>query len=154
MSLRSDGTFHLFQFDIEAYLGKLLQQSIRTLEHFESNVIERQESRSLVVVLLGYIFYSENREKWFAGLTLLELPVDGAPVRRIHDEIRSYSTRPPGNQIYQDLNGRLAFFRNIPLLTGHELTCLTNEMSQDLQGIPFPDLNLIILKTKPSPFPL
>jgi hypothetical protein len=153
MMLRPDGTFHLFQFDVEAYLGKLLQQSIRTLEHFQSELIERQESRSLVVLLLGYIFYSENREKWFAGLTLVELPVDGAGVRRIHDEIRGYSVRPPGNQIYDDLEGRLAFFRHIPLPNVHQLNCLTTEMSGNVQGIPFPDLNLIVLKSKPAQVP-
>jgi hypothetical protein len=146
ISLLSDGLFHNFQFNIEGYLGQTLQQAAKALEHFEVDVIECQDSGSLVILLLGYIFYSENREKWFAGITLLELPVDGRPIKRLHDEIRGYRVRPPGNQIYEDLSDCLQIFRQVPLHRTAMISCLTNETTESIEGIPFADLNLILIR--------
>jgi hypothetical protein len=82
----ADNQVHLFQFDIYGFLSKQLGDNGHTIDSFEVDIIEKCPDQQSVIVAITYLYYSEEREKWYHVLTLLELPVDGKPFRRLHRE--------------------------------------------------------------------
>jgi hypothetical protein len=140
-----DDQFRLFQFDVEAFLARLMKQSIQTLESFETDVIEKCEAKASVIVSIGYIFYSQKRERWDIGVSLVELPVDGRVTRQLHDEFVGYELRPQGQQLREDLKRRMRQFANLHLDERAKDSFVTSEShGGDVRLIAAPQFNLII----------
>ena len=147
-----DGQVKFFQFDVARYLGRILQQSTKFLETYEVDIIEKSEERAAVIVEIGYVFYSEKHGMWYAAVDLVEVPVDGKPVKVLHQETKKYESRL-GDQVLSEMAQNMSLFGRLTSRRDERLNYMINENlpEKDIDGIRLvrvPDFNLIIADEK------
>lgn len=140
-----DQHFRLFQFDVEGFLAKQTRDDGQELESFEVDIIEKCEDRESVILSISYLFYSEERGKWYNVFTLLELPVDGKPFRPLHREALAYPSRPSESKLQEGLSLSIRQFQRIHLPVLHNFSFLTTETQGEVRTVPLPELNTIVI---------
>ena len=151
-----DGQIKFFQFDVARYLGRILQQSTKFLETYEVEIISKNEENATVVVEIGYVFYSEKRGVWYAAVDLVEVPVDGKPVKVLHQETKRYETRS-GDQLVHEMAEYMAVFRSLSVQKDERMNYMIteNQPENDIEGVRLikaPDWNLVIADEKNGRF--
>lgn len=151
-----DGQIKFFQFDVARYLGRILQQSTKFLETYEVDIISKNEENATVVVEIGYVFYSEKRGVWYAAVDLVEVPVDGKPVKVLHQETKRYETRS-GDQLVHEMAEYMAVFRSLSVQKDQRMNYMIteNQPENDIEGVRLikaPDWNLVIADEKNGRF--
>lgn len=140
------------QWDVEGFLDRVLKPIAGSLEHYEVEIIDKSEERCSVIIDLGFIFYSQTKERWFSAVNIIEFPVNGQPVKQLHQESLSYEKRPQGNKIYEDLHYCMSMYSSLPKSTDPRIHFITNEPQpsdpEGLRVIKAPEWNLIIADEK------
>lgn len=138
------------QFDIENYLKTRLQCNIKNVEYYQTSIIDKDENESSFIIFIGFTFYNEKVGKWTAAFIIMNVPVNGKPVRQLHQESVSFEKRPHGDELKETV---VKWEKDFLLICNKKidsrLNVLTNKNKPgvDMNGIrliKIPEINLII----------
>jgi hypothetical protein len=138
-----DHKIHFFQFNVEKFLANYLKESMRLLEFFNVQIVDKSEERCSIILAIGFIFYHDQIERWSMGTNLIEVPVDGKSVRHLYQNVHSYENRPLVTAMHEDLHESMRIFSQFWDCGADEV--LTNEGDGYYRGIAVPEWNLIII---------
>ena len=138
------------QFDVENYLKMRLQCNIKNIEFYETSIIEKNTNESSFIIFIGFYFYNERNNKWTTAFILMNVPVNGATMRQIHQESICFEKRPQGDLMKEKIfEWKKQFQTNVHQKNEPKINLLTNKNlpGKDLDGvrlIKIPEMNLII----------
>jgi hypothetical protein len=135
----------LFEFDVEAFLSRQLGETAASLDSFEVSIIEKDESRCSVIIVVRYLYYREENGKWFAALSLLEVLVDGKRFRGLHRESFEFSTRPSVSRLRETTGPSMEQFKQVHIPRSDHFSFVTTEYRGDVRSFSVPEFNAIIV---------